>query len=105
MILVENLLAELKKNKINYFAGVPDSVLKHFTNYLEKNRKFKNLTLVNEGSAVAAAIGYYLATQKIPCVYMQNSGLGNSINPLISIAHNKVYQIPILLMIGWRGAP
>ena len=94
MILVENLLAELKKNKINYFAGVPDSVLKHFTNYLEKNRKFKNLTLVNEGSAVA-----------IPCVYMQNSGLGNSINPLISIAHNKVYQIPILLMIGWRGAP
>lgn len=105
MILVENLLAELKKNKINYFAGVPDSVLKHFTNYLEKNRKFKNLTLVNEGSVVAAAIGYYLATQKIPCVYMQNSGLGNSINPLISIAHNKVYQIPMLLVIGWRGAP
>ena len=74
MILVENLLAELK-NKINYFAGVPDSVLKHFTNYLEKNRKFKNLTLVNEGSAVATAIGYYL-THKIPCVYMQTQDLG-----------------------------
>ena len=105
MIFVENLLAELKKNKIDYFAGVPDSVLKNFTSYLEKSRKFKNLTLANEGSAVAAAIGYYLATQKIPGVYMQNSGLGNSINPLISIAHNKVYQIPMLLIIGWRGAP
>tara|TARA_B100001057_G_scaffold446700_1_gene485526 strand:+ start:23425 stop:24537 length:1113 start_codon:yes stop_codon:yes gene_type:complete len=105
MIFVENLLKELKKNKIDYFSGVPDSVLKNFTNHLEKNKKFKNLTLTNEGSAVAAGIGYYLATQKVPGVYMQNSGLGNSINPLISIAHNKVYQIPMLLIIGWRGAP
>ena len=105
MIFVENLLTELKKNKIDFFSGVPDSVLKNFTNLLEKNKKLKNYTLTNEGSAVAAAIGYYLATQKIPGVYMQNSGLGNSINPIISIAHNKVYQIPMLLIIGWRGAP
>ena len=105
MIFVENLLKELKKNKIEYFSGVPDSVLKNFTNQLEKNKEFKNLILTNEGSAVAAGIGYHLATQKIPGIYMQNSGLGNSINPLISIAHNKVYQIPMLLIIGWRGAP
>ena len=105
MIFVENLLKELKKNKIDYFSGVPDSVLKNFTNHLEKNKKFKNLTLTNEGSAVAAGIGYYLATQKVPGVYMQNSGLGNSINPLISIAHNKVYSIPLILIIGWRGSP
>ena len=51
------------------------------------------------------AIGYYLATKKIPCVYMQNSGLGNAINPLISISHKKVYSIPMLIIIGWRGAP
>ena len=105
MIFAEDLLEELRKNKINYFAGVPDSVLKNFTNCIGKNKNFKNLTLTNEGSAVATAIGYYLATQKIPGVYMQNSGLGNSINPLISIAHNDVYQIPMLLIIGWRGAP
>ena len=76
MILVENLLAELKKNKINYFAGVPDSVLKHFTNYLEKNRKFKNLTLVNEGSAVAAAIGYYLLHKKFHVFICKTQDLG-----------------------------
>ena len=104
MIIVENLLALLKKKQINFFAGVPDSVLKNFTNKLESNNK-KNLILTNEGSAVATAIGYYLATQKIPCVYMQNSGLGNAINPLISIAHDKVYKIPMLLIVGWRGAP
>ena len=104
MIIVENLLALLKKKQINFFAGVPDSVLKNFTNKLESNNT-KNLILTNEGSAVATAIGYYLATQKIPCVYMQNSGLGNAINPLISIAHDKVYKIPMLLIVGWRGAP
>ena len=59
----------------------------------------------NEGGAIALAIGYYLSTKKIATVYMQNSGLSNAINPLISIAHKKVYSIPMLLIIGWRGAP
>ena len=59
----------------------------------------------NEGSAIALAIGYFLSKKKMACVYMQNSGLGNAINPLVSIAHEKVYSIPILLIIGWRGAP
>ena len=64
-----------------------------------------HVEVFNEGSAVSLAIGYYLATKKIPCVYMQNSGLGNAINPLVSIAHPKVYSIPLLLIIGWRGSP
>ena len=59
----------------------------------------------NEGSAIGIAIGYNLATQKIPLVYLQNSGLGNAVNPLLSLADKKVYSIPMLLMIGWRGAP
>ena len=105
MIFAEDFLTELKKNKIDFFTGVPDSVLKNFTNKLDFKKNFKNLILTNEGSAVAASIGYYLSTNKIPAMYMQNSGLGNSLNPLISIAHKKVYQIPILLIIGWRGAP
>ena len=83
----------------------PDSVLKNFTNLFYTKKKLKNIVLANEGSAVATGIGYYLATKKIPAIYMQNSGLGNSLNPLISIAHDKVYKIPLLLIIGWRGAP
>ena len=105
MIFAEEFLDELKKNKINFFSGVPDSVLKNFTNKLNTRKNFKNFILTNEGSAVATGIGYYLSTNKLPAIYMQNSGLGNSLNPLISIAHNKVYQIPMLLIIGWRGAP
>ena len=104
MVSVENLLNTLKKNNISFFCGVPDSILKHlstsFDNLNSKNHKLA----VNEGSAVAMGIGHYLETKKISCVYMQNSGLGNAINPLISIAHQNVYRIPMVLLIGWRGA-
>jgi phosphonopyruvate decarboxylase len=101
MVDASNLLNFLKK-KINFFSGVPDSVLKEFINIIPKNQ---NIITANEGGAVGVAIGYYLATKKLPLVYMQNSGLSNAINPLISIAHQKVYSIPLILMIGWRGAP
>ena len=104
MIDTKQLYNEIKKNNIHFFSGVPDSVLKSFSNTIEKNSK-NNIIAVNEGSAIGLGIGYYLSTNKIPCIYFQNSGLGNAINPLISIAHNKVYSIPILLIIGWRGSP
>ena len=74
--------------------------MKEFTFSLEKLSKYKHITSTNEGSAVALGVGYYLAKKKLAAVYLQNSGLGNSINPLISIAHPKVYSIPILLIIG-----
>lgn len=94
------------KKKINFFVGVPDSVLKNFLKFLDlKNKKISHYIAANEGTAVAMGIGHYLSTKNIPCVYLQNSGLGNSINPLISIAHKSVYSIPILLLIGWRGSP
>lgn len=105
MIDVKNLIKVLKENNIYFYAGVPDSVLKNFTNLLDKEKKFEHLILTNEGSAVSAGVGYYLSTKKIPAVYMQNSGIGNSLNPIISIAHKNVYKIPLLLIIGWRGAP
>ena len=89
MIDVKDLIKVLKKNKINFYAGVPDSVLKNFTRYLDTEKKFEHLILTNEGSAVSAGIGYYLSTKKIPAIYMQNSGLGNSLNPIISIAHKR----------------
>jgi len=103
MIEVKKLVKALTNTKINFFSGVPDSVLKKFSNSI--NNKKNHFIAVNEGSAIAMGIGYHLSTGKIPCVYFQNSGLGNAINPLVSIAHDKVYSIPILLMIGWRGSP
>lgn len=65
----------------------------------------KHIIAANEGNAIAIAAGYHLATNKIPMVYMQNSGLGNAINPLLSLCDPDVYSIPMLLMIGWRGQP
>ena len=105
MILVENLIEVLKKNKINFFTGVPDSILKNLSYYLDKLPKHRHIIATNEGSAASIGIGYHLSTKKIPCIYLQNSGFGNAINPLISIASRQVYSIPLLLIIGWRGSP
>ena len=105
MIKVDKLLKLLNKKKISFFTGVPDSVLKKLSSRIDKFPSSKHKIAVNEGSAVGIGIGHYLSTKKMPCVYMQNSGLGNAINPLISIAHQKVYSIPLLLLIGWRGSP
>ena len=103
MINVQDLQKVLKVNNCDFFSGVPDSVLKEFSKVLENNKN--HIIAINEGSAVAIGIGNYLSTKKIPCIYMQNSGLSNAINPLISIAHKKVYSIPLILVIGWRGSP
>ena len=105
MIQAENLISKLQKNKIDFFTGVPDSILKNFSANLENFKKEKHVIATNEGSAVSIGIGYHLSTKKIPCIYFQNSGLSNAINPLVSIANKKVYSIPLLLIIGWRGSP
>ena len=105
MIFVENLIKTLKKNKISFFTGVPDSILTSLSKKLEKYPLKKHVIATNEGSAVSIGIGHYLSSKKIPCIYLQNSGLSNAINPLISIANQEVYSIPLFLMIGWRGSP
>ena len=104
MISSLSLLKVLKKNKINFYSGVPDSVLKSFIKLIENNKK-KHFVCPNEGLAVSLNIGNYLSTKEIGLTYLQNSGLGNAINPLISICHKQVYSIPMVLLIGWRGAP
>ena len=103
MVNSKKLLKFLEKKNIKFYTGVPDSVLKNFTNLL--SQKNSHILASNEGSAVSIGIGYYLANKKIPCIYMQNSGLANAINPLVSIAHKGVYSIPLLILIGWRGSP
>ncbi len=97
---------ELKEREISFFAGVPDSLLKEFCALLDNTLPpQEHLIAANEGNAIALATGYHLATGKTGMVYMQNSGLGNTVNPLMSLVAPNVYSIPILLLIGWRGEP
>ena len=98
-----NLLSEYG---IELYAGVPDSLLKNLCAYITDNAdKKNNIIAANEGGAIGLAAGYHLATGGIPVVYMQNSGLGNTINPLLSLTDKEVYNMPVLLVIGWRGEP
>lgn len=96
----------LKKRGIGFYAGVPDSLLANFCAYVDdQGGKNQHLITANEGNAVALAIGFHMATGNWAAVYMQNSGLGNTINPLTSLADPGVYKVPMLLIIGWRGEP
>lgn len=92
---------------IKSLVGVPDSTLKEFCDYLntESPESFEHAVAPNEGAAVGMAVGTYLSTGHPACVYMQNSGLGNIVNPLTSLAHQAVYEIPMLFVVGWRGEP
>ncbi len=106
MIRPQFFIDELGKYGINFFAGVPDSLLKNICAYIQDHLDEKhNVITANEGGALGLATGYHLATGKIPVVYMQNSGEGNIINPLASLTDKEVYNIPVLLLIGWRGRP
>lgn len=103
---VEDFFAVLKKHELHSFYGVPDSLLKSLCAYLTDNVEAKHhIITANEGNAVAMACGHYLATNELAVVYMQNSGLGNCVNPLLSLADEEVYKIPLLMLIGWRGEP
>ncbi len=91
---------------IDFYAGVPDSLLKNLCAYITDHADAAhNIIAANEGGAMGLAAGHYLATSQIPVVYMQNSGQGNIINPLASLTDPDVYNIPVLLVIGWRGKP
>jgi len=106
MINPKTYYNKLREHGVDFFTGVPDSLLKDICAYIMDNTPHeRNVIAANEGNAVALAAGYHLATNKIPLVYMQNSGIGNAVNPLLSLVDPKVYSIPVLLMIGWRGEP
>lgn len=106
MISPEFFYGKLTDMGVGFFTGVPDSLLKQFCAYLkDKVPDERNIIAANEGCAMGLAAGYHLATGKIPLVYMQNSGMGNATNPLLSLTDPDVYNIPVLLVIGWRGEP
>tara|TARA_B100000902_G_scaffold382993_1_gene421291 strand:- start:3253 stop:4401 length:1149 start_codon:yes stop_codon:yes gene_type:complete len=101
---VEIFYNKLIQHNIDFFTGVPDSLLKDLCAYITDNtNKEQHIIASNEGNAIAIAAGYYLGTKKIPLVYLQNSGMGNIVNPLTSLINESVYNIPILIIIGWRG--
>lgn len=100
------LLSELENMGITTIAGVPDSTLKQFCDGIQTYEgDMEHYVTANEGAAVGVAIGSFLATGKPACVYMQNSGIGNAVNPLASLANKDVYGIPMLFIVGWRGEP
>ncbi len=106
MIRPEFFIEALRQKGIDCFAGVPDSLLKNICAYITDHFDAShNIIAANEGAAVGFAAGHYLATGQPACVYMQNSGEGNIINPLASLTDREVYNIPVLLLIGWRGRP
>ena len=106
MIRPEYFIEKLRENGIDCFAGVPDSLLKNMCAYITDHFDgAHNIIAANEGAAVGLAAGHYIATGHPACVYMQNSGEGNIINPLASLTDQEVYNIPVLLLIGWRGRP
>lgn len=95
----------LHENGVRFFTGVPDSLLKEICGFLSDHFKENHVIAANEGNAVGIAAGVHLATGEVPLVYLQNSGLGNTVNPLTSLMSEDVYQIPLVLLIGWRGEP
>ena len=102
---IKNFLGAINSD---FYSGVPDSLLKPLCSYLiDKygNNSPHHIVAANEGNAVALAAGYYLATKKIPLVYLQNSGEGNIINPIASLLSEEIYSRPSMFVIGWRGEP
>ena len=107
MISCQDFFNILKENNLTFFTGIPDSTFKEWIKFILENDpvSLQNIVACNECEAIAIATGYYLATKKFGIVYMQNSGLGKTVNPLTSLCDREVYSIPILMMIGWRGEP
>lgn len=106
MIRPDFFIQTLSNYGIDFFTGVPDSLLKNICAYMADHLDNRhNIIAANEGAALGLAAGYHLATGKAGVVYMQNSGEGNIVNPLASLTDKEVYNIPALLLIGWRGRP
>ena len=106
MVNQEQLFKSLDGLGVKFFTGVPDSLLNDFCLYMVNNiPDYRHVMAANEGNAVAIAAGHDLATGDIPGVDLQNSGIGNATNPLLSLTHDCVYGIPMILVIGWRGDP
>ncbi len=104
-VRAEALVSAFRARGVSLFTGVPDSLLKSFCGYLTDRCAAEHVITANEGGAVGLAAGHYLATGRAAVVYLQNSGQGNAVNPLLSLADPEVYGVPMVLLVGWRGRP
>lgn len=104
---VQTIINLLRDMNIAFYTGVPDSQLRALCDCLMEGKGIggEHVITANEGNAVALAAGEYLATGRIPVIYMQNSGIGNAVNPILSLTSEKVYGIPCVFIVGWRGEP
>lgn len=106
MIHTAAFVQSLKTHGVRFFTGVPDSLLQNFSAQLQNNLTAQeHIIAANEGNAIGLAIGHFLATGRPAVVYLQNAGLGNTVNPLTSLADPEVYGVPMLMVVGWRGEP
>ena len=106
MIDQAKFINQLKKKGVQFITGVPDTLLNDFCLSLEEYwDNDKHVIAANEGNSIGLAAGYHLSTNTIPFVYMQNSGIGNCVNPLLSLTEKNIYSIPMVLLVGWRGEP
>ena len=106
MIDQQKFFTYLNEAGVEFFTGVPDSLLNEFCKYVQENAGTdKHIIAANEGNSIGIAAGYHLATGAVPLVYMQNAGLGNALNPLLSLTNKEVFGIPMILLVGWRGDP
>lgn len=104
MVDPKEFLSVLQEADVRFFTGVPDSLLKDACGFINDHAPAgSHIIATNEGSAIGLAIGHFLATGRPALIYMQNSGLGNATNPLASLVDRKIYGIPMILMVGWRG--
>ena len=106
MINAKYFIKQLQNLDIDFFTGVPDSLMSEFSKSLHFDFNDENhIISTNEGSALATGMGYHLSTGNYPLIYLQNSGLGNLVNPYTSLLHKEIYKIPFILLVGWRGEP
>lgn len=107
MLACQDLYRIFQHHELTYFCGVPDSTFKDWLNFLDDRHgeSLTNRIVTIERDAIGWAAGYYAATRKIGVVYLQNSGLGNIVNPVTSLLDPSIYNIPVLLLVGWRGQP
>ncbi len=107
MISCDEIFEVFRRNDLTFFTGVPDSTFKGWMTFLEEKhgKELTQIIAANECEATAIATGYHLSTGKVAVVYMQNSGLGKTVNPITSLCDPEVYSIPIVMMVGWRGEP
>lgn len=97
---------QMTERGFDFFTGLPDSLLTDLIQCIsEKHDPRKYVIGANEGTSMGLATGWHLATKKYPVLIMQNSGLGNIVNPFLSLVDPRVYKIPMLLLLAWRGEP